>query len=129
MKYFFIAAFLCALVSGCAKLELVNSVNPIPGNDPPAKPSNPLPSDSSINQNRFVTLRWECTDPDAGDSLRYDIYFGSTNPPPLVADSIRIKSYDAGITSANTLLFWKIRVKDKEGASAESPVWRFTTSN
>lgn len=120
---------LCTLLYGCAKIELVDSVNPIPGNDPPAKPSNPAPPDSSANQNRFVNLRWECSDPDAGDSLRYYVYFGSTNPPPLVADSVKIKSYDAGLASANTVLFWKIIVKDKEGASAESPVWRFTTSD
>jgi hypothetical protein len=129
MKCFWAVILLCGLACGCAKLELTAPENPIPGNDPPGLPSGPQPRDSSTGENRFVTLRWECEDPDEGDSLRYDVYFGNTNPPPLIADSVKVKSFDVGFASAGTMFFWRITVKDIEGASAESPVWRFTTSD
>jgi len=49
----------------------------------PGIPFNPSPIDGATNQPLFLTLSWSCTDPD-GDALKYDVYFGTTNPPTQI---------------------------------------------
>jgi hypothetical protein len=95
-------------------------------NLPPTIPSNPNPSNGEMGVNIFSYLSWVCTDPDGGPLL-YDVYFGVTSPPPLVASNIISNLYNPGTLNFNTTYYWKIIAWDIGGASNESPIWNFTT--
>ncbi len=97
-----------------------------PGNDPPATPSNPSPSNQSTDVSITTDLSWTCSDPD-GDTLTYDVYFGTSETPTKVASNITSTTYDPGTLQYNTTYYWKIVAWDDNGASTSSPVWSFTT--
>lgn len=77
-----------------------------------------------------TTLRWECTDPDPGDVLTFDVYFEAENPVPniLVARGIEEFEYDPGQMEYGTTYYWQIVAKDSTGNITAGPVWRFTTA-
>jgi hypothetical protein len=97
-------------------------------NYPPDAPSNPNPMDQATGVSRTTDLSWTGSDPNPGDSLTYDVYFGTTNPPPLVAISQSLPFYDPGTLNPLTTYYWKIVVVDNFGASTIGPIWEFTTS-
>ncbi|MDP2207585.1 MAG: FISUMP domain-containing protein [Bacteroidota bacterium] len=99
------------------------------GNLAPSKPSNPSPSDNSNNQPTSLTLSWHCSDPE-NDSLTYDVYFGTDNPPTTMVSSDQTDTslVRNGLTNG-TQYFWKVLAKDNHSNSTVSPVWRFTTSS
>jgi hypothetical protein len=94
-------------------------------NNPPNTPSNPNPSDGSTNVKVGKNLGWSCSDPD-GDSLTYDVYFGTTNPPPLVSNDQLSSSYDPGTMSYLQTYYWQIEASDGIFSTPGS-VWQFTT--
>ncbi len=96
-------------------------------NEPPATPSNPDPQNGATGQPLDTQLQWECSDPD-GDPLTYDVYFGTTTNPPLVANGITEKSYDPGVLDYYTEYFWKIVAHDDQNNSTEGPVWEFIST-
>ena len=93
-------------------------------NNPPNPPSNPSPSDGAVNVDVNTDLTWSCSDPDGG-FLKYDVYFGTTNPPPQVAWKQTGKIYDSGTMDFNTTYYWKIIAWDNHDASTSGPVWSF----
>jgi hypothetical protein len=124
----FIAA--AAFIAGCKNDD--SSVTPTTSgsNKAPNVPSNPSPADNATNVGRFVTLLWQCSDPNQGDTLRYDVYAGPSNPPAnLIAGAILNQTYDLGLVASQTKIFWKIVAKDNHGAYTDGPVWNFTTEN
>ena len=64
-------------------------------------------------------------DPDTGDTVTYDVYFGSTSPPPQVAWGQTGESYDPGSMSYDTSYYWQIISWDNHGVSASGPIWSF----
>ena len=103
-------------------------------NNAPTKPQNPFPADSSINVSigTVMVVSWQqCTDPDAGDTVKYDLYVGNSLPlgnTPIVSDLIN-PSHGLGILQAGTDYYWKVTAKDNHGATNSSNVWRFRTQN
>jgi hypothetical protein len=53
------------------------------GDQPPNIPGHEFPAADSRVSFGSVNLRWSCQDPDIIDSLKYDIYFGTSSNPPL----------------------------------------------
>ncbi|HAV42399.1 TPA: hypothetical protein DCX15_00060 [bacterium] len=97
-------------------------------NKPPNTPSNPSPVNGTTNQPINVTLSWTGGDPDPGDTVTYDAYFGTTTPPTkLVSSNQAGTTYNPGTLNHNTTYYWKIVAKDNHGASTSGPVWSFTT--
>lgn len=96
------------------------------GNNPPNQPSDPNPLNGSIDQPLDLNLSWTCSDPD-GDPLTYDVYFGTSNNPPLVADNRTTTTYNPGQLNNNIKYYWKIVAKDNHGASTSGPIWSFNT--
>jgi len=95
-------------------------------NQPPAAPSNPSPADGTTDVSCTKTLSWTCTDP-TSDILKYDVYFGTTNPPPLKASQQDKASYNPGRLDHLTTYYWQIVAFDEWGNSVNSPLWSFTT--
>ncbi len=97
-------------------------------NNPPNSPSNPSPSNHATGVSINTDISWDCSDPD-GDPLTYDIYFGTTNPPPLKKENHGSNSYNLDTLDYNTKYYWKIVAEDNQGASTQGPIWDFTTSS
>ena len=96
----------------------------IPWNYPPGEPSFPIPMNGSIHVPIDINLSWTCSDPD-GDNITFDVYFGTTCPPPKVASNVT--EYNPGILDFDTTYYWKIVARDEYGAETEGPIWCFTT--
>lgn len=64
---------------------------------------NPMPSDGATNVWPFAKLRWS---PPTGGAISYKVYFGTSNPPPLVATTSNI-FYDPGILVPETVYYWR----------------------
>jgi len=94
-------------------------------NCPPNKPSNPHPPNGATNVPINTSLSWSCSDPD-GDALKYDIYLGTSIPPPLVKSDHTSTIYDP-ILEYNTTYYWKVVAKDGY-AETEGDIWSFTTA-
>jgi hypothetical protein len=96
-------------------------------NNPPNTPSAPAPADGATDQAKDVDLGWTGGDPDTGDSVTYDVYFGDSSPPPLVVSDQAGTSYDPGTLAGGTTYHWKIVARDNHAATVEGPEWDFTT--
>ena len=62
----------------------------------PETPVNVSPANGALGVASSVTLRWE----GGWWAHKYDIYFGTTNPPPLVAQNFMPGSATAGVSSS-----------------------------
>ncbi|MBN1354764.1 hypothetical protein JXA40_00685 [bacterium] len=98
-------------------------------NYPPNQPVNPIPPDDAVDVDVNADLSWQCNDPNPGDTLEYDVYFGTSADPPLVMEGVTSSVYDPGAMNAATMYYWKIVARDNWGAETEGPVWSFTTSS
>ena len=90
---------------------------------PPNAPSNPNPSNGATGVPTSLTMSWTSSNADS-----YDVYFGTSNPPPLVpGGSITSTSYSRSGLSYLTTYFWKIVAKNSCQNQNPGPVWSFTT--
>ncbi len=112
-------------MSGEYKMKL-RETNYEPPNTPPYKPSNPSPSDDSTNQEINIDLNWQGGDPDEGDAVEYDVYFG-TNPNPSFLEKTSNTKYNLGMLNYEETYYWKIVSRDNRGESTEGETWSFTT--
>jgi hypothetical protein len=95
-------------------------------NNPPNKPKNPYPENGELDIRPDIDLEWNCSDPD-GDELVYDVYLGTTNPPPLFASDVPESFFDPGLLEFQTKYYWYIVSKDNRGGTNNSMIWNFTT--
>lgn len=104
-----------------------------PTNQPPRTPAAPDPLDFSINQSIFTDLGWDGGDPDNTDTMFYDIYLGTTNPPVNYDATSGYPATQTQITFSlpqllfGTQYYWQIVAHDNHGASTTGPIWRFKT--
>jgi hypothetical protein len=96
-------------------------------NYPPYEPTDPDPSDGATGVDRDADLSWTGGDPNSGDTVTYDVYFGTTSPPPLVVSGQSDTSYDPGTMMYETMYYWQIIAWDNHGESTAGPEWEFTT--
>ena len=61
------------------------------------------------------------------DTVTYDIYFGTTSPPPKLVSNHTDSSYQPATLQGNTTYYWKIIAWDNHGASTPGSTWSFTT--
>jgi hypothetical protein len=94
-------------------------------NRQPIVPEQPKPADGSIDQDLGIRLEWYCLDEDA-DSLTYDFYFGTSNPPGLIG-TLNTYLYNHERFEYETTYYWKVVAKDGHGHEVSSPIWSFTT--
>jgi hypothetical protein len=93
----------------------LNSLSPAPANPTPVSGS----GGALLNQ----TLGWTGTN----GATSYDVYFGTSQAPPLVGNTSST-SYAPGALTPGITYYWKVIAKNSAGTSS-SPVWLFTTSN
>ncbi len=93
----------------------------------PFEPSNPSPEDGASDQPISLTLTWDGGDPDEGDTVTYDVYFGESEEPPLEYEGLSEASQAISGLARGTEYHWKVVAEDSQGEVTESPVWSFTT--
>ena len=101
----------------------------VPMNTPPYAPSHPVPENGETNVSITTDLGWSGGDPDPDDTVRYDVYFGTTSPPSLVSSNQTTSTYDLGILAYETTYYWQIVSWDTYNASTQGQQWHFTTQH
>jgi len=132
MKHLFLLLFLAIALllstNGCKRDETI--ISPVT-NNPPSTPVNPVPANNStgIDDSTAILLSWQSTDPDINDTLKFDVFVGTTLPLSTVplAGNLSTASYNLGVqTFPGTTFYWQVNAKDNHGASATGEVWQFT---
>jgi PKD repeat protein len=98
-------------------------------NEAPFTPTNPSPFDGATDVPVDADLSWTGGDPDAGDTETYDVYFGTSTSPLLVAENHTGTTYDQGMQDYSTEYYWQVVTTDNHGAFNESEVWSFVTAS
>jgi len=96
-------------------------------NDPPYPPSAPQPQDGAVDVEIDANLSWVGGDPNPEDMVTYDVYFGTTSPPPQVVWNQLGVSYNPSTMNYNTQYYWKIVSWDNHEETTDGPIWDFTT--
>jgi sugar lactone lactonase YvrE len=94
--------------------ELVTS------SSPPA-PTLLSPADGATGVALAPALNWDAS----SGATSYDVYFGTSSPPPLVATTTGT-SYAPGTLTAATLYFWQVLARNSSNSNI-SATWSFTT--
>lgn len=112
---------------GFASAAISQAITVVRENSAPFAPSMPFPLADSISvPNASPVLQWSSGDAD-GDALTYQILFGTSPTPPVVA-TVTGTSYSVGTLHPTTRYYWQIIASDGRSTTA-SPVWSFTTAS
>ncbi|MCU1385231.1 MAG: C-terminal target protein [Acidobacteria bacterium] len=100
---------------------------------PPQKPVMQSPANGASISTTNASLTWY-----AGPwGAVYDIYFGTTPTPPLLASNVNLgpsvtstsyQKYTTPTLAAGTTYYWQIVSKTMAGLTATGPLWSFTTT-
>ena len=76
-----------------------------------------------------IKFEWSASDVDSGDTLTFDVYIDTSNPP-----TTRIKANYTNTSLDHTLndvgtYYWKIITKDNSGSNSDSGVSKFKVAN
>jgi len=96
-------------------------------NQPPYVPGNPEPSDGATYIYAYTVLNWTGGDP-YDDLVTYDLFFGTTPSPPLLAIDLIESSFSPDTLENNTQYYWKIRARDHLNLNTTGPLWTFKTA-
>ena len=129
--YLLLASALLYYAQGC-KDETPSNPNTVTNNSP-TEPVNPYPADSStgIKDSTDLMLTWESTDPDLNDTLRFDLYAGTSLPLSTIplAANLTAANYIFGFPISGVTYYWQVKAKDNHGASSTGSIWQFTIKN
>lgn len=94
----------------------------------PFAPELVKPALNLVIQENETVLEWNASDVDADDTLTYDVYLDTNNPPTtkVSGDNYTSKTYTATLNAASTY-YWRIDVKDGNGGVTIGQVWTFKT--
>jgi len=100
----------------------------LPVETPPNEPRDPTPENGVTGVSINAGLGWTGGDPYPGDTVTYDVYFETTNPPTTKVSANQSEvSYDPGTMNYDTTYYWTIVSWDNHEASTAGPLWSFTT--
>jgi hypothetical protein len=79
------------------------------------------------NEQLNAILQWTAEDVDTDNTLTFDVYFGTDNPPTAKeAENQSTTSLDVTLTTSTTY-YWKVVVKDGQGGETIGQTWSFST--
>ncbi|MBN1560451.1 right-handed parallel beta-helix repeat-containing protein [candidate division KSB1 bacterium] len=93
----------------------------------PDSPTTLYPLDDAMDTPTSLTLQWNCTDPDIGDSLTYDVYFGNTSNPPQITTGTAATSITIEALDYSTFYHWRVEARDSAGLITVGDSWSFIT--
>ena len=93
----------------------------------PSAPGSLVPADDANNVPVNQDLSWSDGESRcAGQTATYDVYFGTSSPPPLHHNNGTSKSWDPGTLDNRETYYWRIVARDANG-TASSGERHFTT--
>src|SRR5262245_39134115 len=106
----------------------IRAVKLVPGCDlGPTAPVVANPPSGATNVGSNVELSWTGGDSRcAALTATYDVYFGTTSPPPFDHDNDSLKVWNPGPLSPNTIYYWRVIAKDANGET-NGGQWSFQT--
>ena len=112
-------------VAGIPSIFVINLETGLIFTNPPSIPSDPNPDDGETQVKLNTVLSWKSDDQD-GDPVTYDVYFGTSYPPPLKMYNQSDDHYAPALRYGNTY-YWRIIARDNHGESNASDIWSFST--
>ncbi len=109
----------------------VHETTTLPGGgySPPTAPTAPTIASGATQIATSPVLGWApSTDPDAGDTIRYYLYFGTPGQESLVWSGLTNTTPLAGL-QALTAYSWYVVARDNRNLASTGAVWTFTTTN
>jgi len=85
------------------------------------------PELSSVVTESTANLQWTASDVDTADTLSYDVYFGTENPPSVLSSENQSTSSLEVNLASSTTYYWKVIVKDGQGGQTIGQIWNFST--
>jgi|OpeIllAssembly_1097287.scaffolds.fasta_scaffold24753_2 hypothetical protein len=85
------------------------------------------PALNSLQTTATVNLQWTANDVDAGETLTYDVYFGTESTPTTIVSANQSVNSSSRTVATSTTYYWKVVVKDSKGGQTVGQVWSFTT--
>ena len=96
--------------------------------NPPTAPVNVAPDFAATDVPINADISWSGGNTSCpGAAVSYDVYFGTTSPPPLHHDNGSSKSWDPGPLANQTSYYWRIVARDV-GGETSGPEWTFRTA-
>jgi len=96
---------------------------------PPYPPTVPGPPDGATMVSIATQLVWTGGDPNTGDTVVYDVYLDTSNPPTtLVCNDVSVGTCDPGSLAHSSDYYWYVVATDNTGRSTTGPVWRFAAA-
>ena len=93
----------------------------------PFSPAIVSPVLNSTVQEATTTLEWTASDVDTNDTLTFDIYLDTVNPPTSkVSENQTETIFNVDLTGSQSY-YWKVVVKDNNGGTTIGQVWNFKT--
>ncbi|MEX0988371.1 MAG: sulfatase-like hydrolase/transferase [Bacteroidales bacterium] len=89
----------------------------------PYRAHSPVPKNGATNVKGDQVLNWTSE----YNSTSHDVYFGTTNPPPLAGNQTS-GDFNPGLLSGNTTYYWRIDEKNQHGTT-QGNTWTFTTGS
>jgi len=89
----------------------------------PGPAANPDPPDQAAGVSITADLSWSA----AAGATSYDVYFGTTNPPPLQGNQVQT-TFDPGTMDPLTTYWWRIDAVNDVGTTT-GELWNFTTGS
>jgi endonuclease/exonuclease/phosphatase family metal-dependent hydrolase len=84
-------------------------------------PANPSPQDAATGIKTGITLSWSA----AINAASYDIAFGTTNPPGIVASGTQQASFAPPALAYGKVYYWQVIARNATGATP-GPIWSFS---
>jgi hypothetical protein len=94
-------------------------------NTAPTAPTLDSPVDGATDVDVTGSLDWTSDDAE-GDDITYDVYFGTSPTPALVASGLTDPTYSPTM-AASTVYYWKVVATDSHGYTSESATHSFTS--
>ncbi|HWN82138.1 MAG TPA: hypothetical protein VNM87_08590, partial [Candidatus Udaeobacter sp.] len=97
-------------------------------NQPPSVPTTPDPANGATGIQPDIVLTWTGgVDPDGGP-VTFDVYFGTTDPPPFAGSRTSASFDPPGSLLAGTDYYWRVVARDPDDGEMSGSTWRFTTA-
>jgi hypothetical protein len=94
-----------------------------------AMPAVPVPAADAVvpftGAGQTITLSWEGT---ASSAISWNVYFGTSSNPALVATGVTTNSYTVTIQKGG-VFYWGVATTDPNNESTASPVWSFDVNS
>lgn len=85
------------------------------------------PALNSVQSGTTVSLQWTASDVDTTDTLTYDVYFDTVDPPTeIISTNQSVSNLNVSLNPSTTY-YWKVVVKDNQGGQTIGRIWSFTT--